>query len=77
MAVFFRRLAGFKYDGVRGQRPRLQGHREAGDQVFVGQVAAEQENLDQRAGAVAFSVGLDCRRPPGVMDRGNLPAERA
>ncbi|MET8169395.1 hypothetical protein ABZT34_35005 [Streptomyces sp. NPDC005329] len=59
MAVLLRCLAGFKCDGVRGQRARFQGRREAGDQVFVGQVAAEKKDLEQCAGAVAFSVRDD------------------
>ncbi|MFE7711071.1 hypothetical protein ACFU6I_36080 [Streptomyces sp. NPDC057486] len=64
------RLAGFQGDCVRGQRARFQRCGEAGDQVFVGQVAAEEEDFDQGAGALAFAVGLHGGLPPGVVDGG-------
>ncbi|MEV5082523.1 hypothetical protein AB0K74_28020 [Streptomyces sp. NPDC056159] len=40
------------------------------------QVAAKKKDFDERAGAVPFAVGLDRRRPPGVVDRGE-PARGA
>ncbi|MGW5612142.1 hypothetical protein ACWEWI_40225 [Streptomyces sp. NPDC003753] len=70
-------LAGFQSDGISGEGAGLQGRGEAGDEVFVGKVAAEQENFNQGPGAVAFAVGFDGGFPPGVVDGVNRPAARA
>jgi hypothetical protein len=66
-------LAGFESDGIGGEGTGLQGCGEAGDEVFVGQVAAEEEDLDQGPGAVAFTVRFDGGSPPGVV-HGSEPA---
>lgn len=69
-------LAGLQRDGVRGQGPSPQGSGEAGDDMLMRQVPAQQQDLDQGPGAVSLTVDLLGLIPPGVMDRGEL-ARRA
>lgn len=70
-------FAGLQGDRVRGQGPGPQRGRQTGDQVLVRDVPGHQEHLDQGPGALGVAVCLDRCGPPGVMDRVNLPAERA
>jgi hypothetical protein len=63
-------FAGFQGHGIGCEGAGRQGCGEAGDEVFVGQMAAEQEDLDQGPGAVAFTVGFDGGFPPGVVHGG-------
>ena len=69
-------LAGLQRDRVRGQRPGPQRGGQPGDDVLVGHVPVQQQHLDQGPGAGRVAVGLAGRRPPGVVDRGEL-ARRA
>lgn len=63
------RLARFQGDGIRGQGTALQGRCEPRDELIVQQMAAEQEDLDQGPGALAFAVCFDRGCSPGVVDR--------
>lgn len=65
-------LASLQRDGVRSQCPGAQSGGQAGDQMLMAQVAAQQQNLDQGPGAVPFSMDLAGLGPPGVVDRGEL-----
>jgi hypothetical protein len=59
----------FQRDRVSGQSAGSNGSSEPGDQMLVGHVTAQQQDLDQGPGAVPVAVGLAGRRPPGVVDR--------
>ncbi|MEU9464538.1 hypothetical protein [Streptomyces sp. NPDC048312] len=61
-------FAGFQSDGVGGQSAGSQCGGQARDDVFVGEVPVEQEDLDQCPGSVALAVELAGLGPPGVMD---------
>jgi hypothetical protein len=63
-------LAGLQSDGVCGVRPGLQRGGQAGDNVFLGHVPVQQQNLDQGAGAGGVAVFLADGFPPGVVDGG-------
>lgn len=63
---------GFQGDGVGGQGTGPQCGGQARDHVFVCKVAVQQQDLDQRPGAVALAVDLAGLCPPGVVDRGEL-----
>ena len=56
-----------------GQRAGAQRRGQAGDDVFVGHVPVQQQNLDQRAGAVTVAVGLarlvSVARSAGTLNR--------
>lgn len=61
---------------LRSERSPQSGGK-SGDQVFVRDVAAHQQDLDQCPGGVPLAMGSLRRLPPGVMDGVNFPAERA
>ena len=63
-------LARLQRDRVRGQRAGPQRRGQARDHVLVGEVAVQQQDLDQCPGAVRVAVDLAGRGPPGVVDRG-------
>lgn len=55
---------------VRAAGPQCRG--QSRDDVFVGEVPVQQEDLDQRSGAVTLAVELAGLGPPGVVERGEL-----
>lgn len=75
LALALGRLAGLQGDCVRGQGSRPQGGGKPGDQVLVGNVPAQQQDLDQGPGAVTLAVDFGGLGPPGVMQRGELACE--
>ena len=72
MVVGLGELAGLQRDRVRGQRAGAQRGGQAGDDVLVGHVPVQQQDLDQGAGAGGVAVGLADGFPPGVVHRGEL-----
>jgi hypothetical protein len=70
VAVGLGELAGLQSDGVRGERPGLQCRGRPGDDVLVGHMPVQQQNLDQGAGARGVAVSLADGFPPSVVDRG-------
>lgn len=65
-------LACLQRDGVRGQGPGRQRSGEAGDDMLMRKVSAQQQDLDQGSGALSLAVDLLGLVPPGVIDRGEL-----
>jgi hypothetical protein len=55
-------------DHIGVQSPDGQGGGDARDDVLVPVVPVHQENLDQRAGSAAVSVGLACGGPERLVD---------
>ncbi|MYQ96714.1 hypothetical protein GTY20_38550 [Streptomyces sp. SID4946] len=65
-------LAGFQGNGVGGQSAGPQRGGQTRDHMLVGKVPVQQQDLDQRPGAVPFAVNLAGLGPPCVVHRGEL-----
>jgi len=67
------RVAGLDRDHVGTDRADCQGGGDAADDISVGVVAVQQQDLDQGAGATAVAVGLAGRGPERRMRAGERP----
>jgi hypothetical protein len=70
-------LAGLDGDGVRGDRPGGDRGAQPGDDVDVGQVAVQEQDLDQGSGATGVAVRGAGGRQNASCAEVNVPSWRA
>lgn len=65
-------LACLQGNSVSGQGASPQRGGQTSDHMLVGEVPVQQQDLDQRPGAITLAVDLAGLGPPGVVNRGEL-----